>query len=154
MTKYRLKYNFLIPIFRLTLIALFVSMIGLIFKGINKNGLHFDLNLVGLMIYVSIPTFLLYRLLRRLLTESNLIKLENGKIEIYNFIKFKKSIYKTTDCLMFHSYRIPFDLLILKLPTGTYIHILSYDYFDFNKLQKIFIENGITNAGFLSDTTI
>ena len=153
MTKYILKYNFLIPIFRLTLISLFVTMLGLILKGIITNGLNFDLKLIGLIFYISVPTFLLYRLLRRLLTESNLITLDNGKIEIYNFVQFKKSIFKTTECVMFHSYRKPFDSLILKLPTGAYLHILSYDYFDFKNLQKIFIENGITNEGFLLDTT-
>jgi hypothetical protein len=128
-------------------------MLGLIFKGVSKNGLHFDLNLIGHIFYIGVPTFLIYRLSRRLVNESNLIRLENGKIKIFNIIKLKKSIYKTTECIMFHSYRKPFDLIIIKLPTGDYLHILSYDYFDFKNLQKIFMESGITNEGFLLDTT-
>lgn len=153
MPKYTLKYNFLIFLLRLSTILAFLWTIGLVIDGIIKNGLHFDKNLFGLVIFISVPTILIYRISQRLLTESNLITLDNNKIEIYNLIKFKKVVYQTTDCIFFHSYRTPFNSLILKLPTGKYLHILPYDYFDFKKLDKIFTDNGINKEGYLSDTT-
>ena len=153
MTKYTLKYNFFILILRLTTILAFVWIVVLVIKGIMTHGFHFDQNLLGLVVYFSVPTFLMYRILRRLLTESNYISLDKHKIEIYNFIKFKRVVYRTTDCVFFHSSRRPFDTLILKLPTGKYINICSYDYFDFKRLDKLFEDNGISKQGFLFDPT-
>ena len=153
MTKYNLKYNFFIPLLRLTLIVLLIWTLIQIIKGIVANGLNLDLSVLGLLIFISVPTFIIYRITKRLMTESNFIILDKDKIVIYNLLKFQKLTFKTNECVFFHSYRTPFDTLILKLPTGKYIHILSYDYFDFKKLDKLFVDNGINKEGFINDIT-
>ena len=153
MTKYNLKYNFFIPLLRLTLIVLLIWTLIQIIKGIVANGLNLDLSVLGLLIFISVPTFIIYRITKRLMTESNFIILDKDKIVIYNLLKFQKLTFKTNECVFFHSYRTPFDTLILKLPTGKYIHILSYDYFDFKKLGKLFVDNGINREGFINDIT-
>lgn len=153
MTKYNLKYNFLIPLFRLTSIALLIWTLCLIIKGVITNGIHLDLSVLTLLFFISILSYILYRIVKRLITESNLISLDNDNIVIYNLVKFQKLTFKTNECVFFNSYRTPFDTIILKLPTGNYIHVTSYDYFDFKKLDKIFVDNGINKEGFISDIT-
>jgi hypothetical protein len=153
MTKYNLKYNFFIPVLRLTVIVIFIWAFSQIIKGIITNGIELDSSLIVLLFYISILTYALYRITRRLATESNYIILDKDKIVIYNLIKFKKLSFKTNECVFFNSYRTPYATLILKLPTGKYIHILPYDYFDFKKLDKLFVDNGITKEGFISDIT-
>jgi hypothetical protein len=153
MTKYNLKYNIFIPLLRLTLIALLIWTLIQIIKGIVANGVHLDLSALGLLIFISVPTFIIYRITKRLIAESNYIILDKDKIIIYNLIKFQKLYFKTTECVFLNSYRTPFDTLILKLPNGKYIHILSYDYFDFKKLDKLFVDNGINKEGFINDIT-
>jgi hypothetical protein len=137
----------------LTLIALLIWTLCLIIKGVITNGIHLDLSVLTLLFFISIPSYILYRIVKRLITESNLISLDNDNIVIYNLIKFQKLTFKTNECVFFNSYRTPFDTIILKLPTGKYIHVTSFDYFDFKKLDKIFVDNGINKEGFISDIT-
>lgn len=153
MKTYTLKYNFLILLLRLACIVGFGCLFVTIIYDVISNGLHVDSSLLHLFIFLSVPAFILYRLFKRLLTESNFIRLHKNEIEIYNLVKFKKQSYKTSDCIFFHSSRMSSDQLILKIPTGKYVHILSYDYFDFKKLEKIFIDHGISKEGYLSDIT-
>lgn len=143
----------MILLLRFTLIALLIWTLIQIIKGIVVNGVHLDQSVLGLLIFISVPIFIIYRITKRLITESNYIILYKDKIIIYNLIKFKKLSFKSNVCVFFHSYRTPFDTLILKLPTGKYIHILSYDYFDFKKLDKLFVDNGINNGGFINEIT-
>ncbi len=152
MTRYNLKYNFFIPLLRLTLIAILILTLTITIKDIIANGIQIDLSVIGLLFFISAPTFIIYKITKRLITESNYIILDKDKIVIYNLIKFQKLSFKTNECVFFNSYRTQYDTLILKLPTGKYIHILSYDYFDFKKLDKLFVDNGINKEGFISDT--
>ena len=153
MTKYTFKYNFFILILRLAAIVGLLWTFGLIIRPIFEFGGLFDVSLFGLTVYLVVLVFILYRITKRLFTESNFITLDKGKIKIYNLVTFQTHIYQTTACIFFHSYRTPFDTTILKLPTGKYIHILPYDYFDYKKLGKILADRGMSNEGYLNDTT-
>ncbi len=153
MTKYTFKYNFFILILRLAAIVGLLWTFGLIIRPIFEFGGLFDVSLFGLTVYLVVLVFILYRITKRLFTESNFITLDKGKIKIYNLVTFQTLIYQTTECIFFHSYRTPFDTIILKLPTGKYIHILPYDYFDYKKLGKILADRGMSNEGYLNDTT-
>jgi hypothetical protein len=52
MTRYNLKYNFFIPLLRLTLIAILILTLTITIKDIIANGIQIDLSVIGLLFFI------------------------------------------------------------------------------------------------------
>ena len=144
----------MILILRLIFIVFYIGTLGLFIKGLYAKSLPTYTNLLGLFFLISVLVFLIYRLSLRLFRETNYITLNNDTIIIYNVAAFQKKKFKTSDCIFFSSNRGLFESYIIKLPTGKYINLLSYDYLDFKKLKTIFSDFGIEYSGFIIDKTV
>ncbi|MNE50460.1 hypothetical protein D3C80_1450360 [compost metagenome] len=152
MKKYILKYNFIILFLRIVALIFLIGLIVLLTQGLFLNKESFN-NITLLLILCILIIFIAYRFAKRLLTESNYIVLNGDRITIYRLTTFKKIVVKAEDCVFFSSYRTPFESLILKLPSGQYIYLLSFDYFDFKKLPETFKKFGIEYEGYIMDIT-
>ena len=151
MKEYTLKYNFLIPILRT---AFLIFSAALLIHAVNKfkeKGLHELTQEIGFALFlifvIGLFSVSIYQMIKGIMTETLWIKITDEQIEIKNLILQKRYILTKNDISSIFRSNKQFakgtwETVVIYTREGKSFELVQFNYFDFSKIIRIFIQFG------------